>query len=80
MKARNIAIIVGLLLVGGATWHFSDKSTPAERMLANGSPVAKGSIGTAKQDWQFVPRGVLTTASPSSVDPRSAKLTDRLRQ
>ena len=80
MKARNIAIIVGLLLVGGATWHFSDKSTPAERMLANGSPVAKGSIGTAKQDWQFVPRGVLTTASPSSVDPRIAKLTERLRQ
>jgi Zn-dependent metalloprotease len=80
MKARNLAIIVGLLLVGGATWHFSDRSTPAERMLANGSPVAKGSIGTAKQDWQFVPRGVLTTASPSSVDPRIAKLTERLRQ
>ena len=79
MKARNIAIIVGLLLVGGATWHFSDKSTPAERMLANGSPVAKGTVGTVKQDWQFVPRGVLTSSSVS-VDPKIAKLTERLRQ
>lgn len=79
MKARNIAIIGGLLLVGGAAWHFSDKSTPAERMLANGTPVAKGSIGSTKQDWQFVPRGVLTSSSVS-VDPKIAKLTERLRQ
>ena len=80
MKTRNIAIIVGLLLVGGAALHFSDRSTPAERMLANGSPVAKGRVGASNHDWQFVPRGVLTTASPSSVDPRIAKLTERLRQ
>jgi Zn-dependent metalloprotease len=79
MKGRNIAIIVALLIVGGAAWHFSDKSTPAERMLAHGSPVAKGSIGSTKQDWQFVPRGVLTS-SPVSVDPKIAKLTERLRQ
>jgi Zn-dependent metalloprotease len=80
MKTRNIAIIFGLLLVGGTAWHFSDRSTPAERMLANGSPVAKGRVGASNQDWQFVPRGVLTAASPSSVDPRIAKLTERLRQ
>jgi Zn-dependent metalloprotease len=49
-------------------------------MLANGSPVAKGRVGASNQDWQFVPRGVLTAASPSSVDPRIAKLTERLRQ
>jgi len=79
MKTRNIVIIVALLIVGGAAWHFSDKSTPAERMLAHGSPVAKGSIGSTKQDWQFVPRGVLTS-SPVSVDPKIAKLTERLRQ
>lgn len=60
--------------------HFSDNSTPAERMLANGSPVAKGSVGSAKQDWQFVPRGVLTASSSASTDPRIAKLTERLRQ
>lgn len=80
MKTRNIAIIVGLLLAGGTAWHYRDKSTPAERMLANGSPVAKGRVGASNQDWQFVPRGVLTAASPSSVDPRIAKLTERLRQ
>ena len=79
MKTRNLAIIVALLIVGGAAWHFSDKSTPAERMLAHGSPVAKGSIGSTKQDWQFVPRGVLTSSS-ASTDPRIAKLTERLRQ
>ena len=48
-------------------------------MLANGSPVAKGNIGSKKQDWQFVPRGVLTSSSVS-VDPKIAKLTERLRQ
>ena len=79
MRTRNIAIIIALLLVGSAAWHFSDKSTPAERMLAHGSPVAKGSIGSTKQDWQFVPRGVLTSSSVS-VDPKIAKLTERLRQ
>lgn len=79
MKTRNIAIIVAVLIVGGAAWHFSDRSTPVERILANGSPVAKGSIGSTKQDWQFVPRGVLTSSS-ASTDPRIAKLTERLRQ
>lgn len=79
MKTRNIAIIIALLIAGGAARHFSDKSTPAERMLAHGSPVAKGSIGSTKQDWQFVPRGVLTSSSVS-VDPKIAKLTERLRQ
>jgi Zn-dependent metalloprotease len=48
-------------------------------MLANGSPVAKGNIGSKQQDWQFVPRGVLTSSS-ISVDPKIAKLTERLRQ
>jgi bacillolysin len=79
MKTRNIAITIALLIVGGAAWHFGDKSTPAERMLAHGSPVAKGSIGSTKQDWQFVPRGVLTSSSVSA-DPKIAKLTERLRQ
>ena len=79
MKTRNIVITIALLIVGGAAWHFGDKSTPAERMLAHGSPVAKGSIGSTKQDWQFVPRGVLTSSSVSA-DPKIAKLTERLRQ
>ena len=80
MKTRNIAIIIALLLVGGAAWHFSDRSTPAEQILAYGSPVAKGTVGTVRQDWQFVPRGVLTSSSSASTDPRIAKLTERLRQ
>ena len=80
MKTRNIAITIALLIVGGAAWHFGDKSTPAERMLAHGSPVAKGSIGSTKQDWQFVPRGVLTSADPAVIDPKIAKLTERLRK
>ena len=79
MKTRNIVITIALLIVGGAAWHFGDKSTPAERMLAHGSPVAKGSIGSTKQDWQFVPRGVLTSSSVSA-DPKIATLTERLRQ
>lgn len=80
MKRRSTVIIIALLLAGGVALHFSDNSTPAERMLANGSPVAKGSVGSAKQDWQFVPRGVLTASSSASTDPRIAKLTERLRQ
>lgn len=80
MRIRTVAIIVALLVVGGAAWRFGDRSTPAERMLADGSPVAKRAVGSSKQDWQFVPRGVLTSADPAVIDPKIAKLAERLRK
>ena len=80
MRIRTLAIVVALLVVGGAAWRFGDRSTPAERMLADGSPVAKGSGGSSKQDWQFVPRGMLTSADAAVIDPRIAKLAERLRK
>ena len=80
MRIRTLAIVVALLVVGGAAWRFGDRSTPAERMLADGSPVAKRAVGTVKEDWQFVPRGVLTSADPAVIDPKIAKLAERLRK
>lgn len=80
MRIRTLAIVLALLVVGGAAWRFGDRSTPAERMLADGSPVAKRGVGTVKEDWQFVPRGVLTSADPAVIDPKIAKLAERLRK
>lgn len=80
MRIRTLAIVVALLVVGGAAWRFGDRSTPAERMLADGSPVATRGVGTSKQDWQFVPRGVLSSADAAVIDPKIAKLAERLRK
>lgn len=80
MRIRTIAIVAALLVVGGAAWRFGDRLTPAERMLADGSPVAKRAVGSSKQDWQFVPRGVLTSADSAVIDPKIAMLAERLRK
>lgn len=80
MRIRTAAIVAALLVVGGTAWRISDRSTPAERMLADGSPVATRGVGTSKQDWQFVPRGVLTSADAAVIDPKIAKLAERLRK
>jgi Zn-dependent metalloprotease len=78
---RNAALIIAVLLtVAGASYLAVDTATPAERMLANGSPIAKRGVGPAKQDWQLVPRGTLEVSSPAGADQRIAGLAERLRQ
>jgi Zn-dependent metalloprotease len=80
MKRKVPLIIAVLLTVAGASYLAVDRATPAERMLANGSPIAKRGVGPAQQHWQLVPRGTLDIASPAVADERIARLAERLRQ
>jgi Zn-dependent metalloprotease len=78
---RNAALIIAVLLtVAGASYLAVDRATPVERMLANGSPIAKRGVGPSQQDWQLVPRGTLDIASPAVADERIARLAERLRK
>jgi len=78
---RNVPLIIAVLLtVAGASYLAVDRATPVERMLANGSPIAKRGVGPAQQDWQLVPRGTLEVSLPTGADERIARLAERLRQ
>jgi Zn-dependent metalloprotease len=80
MKRKAPLIIAVLLTVAGASYLAVDRATPVERMLANGSPIAKRGVGPAQQDWQLVPRGTLEVSLPTGADERIARLAERLRQ
>ncbi len=80
MKRKAALFIAVLLTVAGASYLAVDKATPVERMLANGSPIAKRGVGPTQQDWQLVPRGTLDIASPAVADERIARLAERLRK